>query len=256
MKKAIILLVCLLSSTFISFAQTNCNKLPNTFKSYSQAITLVKSSKFKINESANTSKSTWVKSATYYSCDGKTGYLIILLKNKEFRELRLNNPAKAKEAANLCLTFAKNMGNAKKVGEAYSNISLAHYYLTNIDSEIYYGNIAIEKCIQSSNQEYLSNTYTNLGNIESDKKNFEAAINYYEQSLIIQKQLNNDLGVGRDNNNIAGLYAANLNYAKSLEYRLIAQRYFEKVRPSAAPSKRAAQPPPKPNLPAADKGER
>ncbi len=152
-----------------------------------------------------------------------------ILKNKAFRELRLNNPAQAKEAANLCLQYAINMQNPKRVAESFSNIGLAHYYLTNIDSAIYYGNIAIEKCISSGNQEYLSNTYTNLGNIESDKKNFEAAINYYEQSLIIQKQLNNDLGVGRDNNNIAGLYAANLNYAKSLEYRLIAQRYFEKV---------------------------
>jgi hypothetical protein len=74
MKKAIILLVCFLTNGFISFAQTNCNKLPTTFKSYNQATTLVKAAKFKTIETANTSKSTWVKSATYYSCDGKTWY--------------------------------------------------------------------------------------------------------------------------------------------------------------------------------------
>jgi hypothetical protein len=83
MKKRI-LIIFFISLLKLAFAQPNCNKLPSTFKSYSQATTLVKAAKFKIIETANTSKSTWVKSATYYSCDGKTGYLIIMLKSKEY----------------------------------------------------------------------------------------------------------------------------------------------------------------------------
>ena len=109
MNKASILLVCLLLSTFISFAQTNCSKIPSTFKSYNQATTLVKSAKFKIKETANTSKSSWVKSATYYSCDGQTGYLIIMLKSKEYIH------------ANLPYSIWKGIKNASSKGKYYDN---------------------------------------------------------------------------------------------------------------------------------------
>jgi mevalonate pyrophosphate decarboxylase len=120
MNKAIILLVCLLSSTFISYAQTNCFKLPSTFKSYNQATTLVKATKFKIIETANTSKSTWVKSATYYSCDGKTGYLIILLKSKEYIH------------ANLPYSIWKGFKNASSKGKYYDN-NIKHKYQLRVN---------------------------------------------------------------------------------------------------------------------------
>jgi len=54
----------------------DCNNLPSIFSSYSQAIALVQSSTFRVQETANTSSSSWITSANYYSCDGKTGYFI------------------------------------------------------------------------------------------------------------------------------------------------------------------------------------
>ena len=54
----------------------NCNQLPTSFSSYSSAISKVKSSTFKIKETANTSSSSWITSAKYYSCDGQAGYFI------------------------------------------------------------------------------------------------------------------------------------------------------------------------------------
>ena len=54
----------------------DCKNLPRFFSSYSQAITLVQSSTFKVQEAANTFSISWITSADYYSCDGKTGYLI------------------------------------------------------------------------------------------------------------------------------------------------------------------------------------
>jgi hypothetical protein len=107
MYKLKIALVSLLIASLTGFAQTNCVRLPSTFKSYNQAISLVKAAKFKIIETANTSKSSWVKSATFYSCDGKTGYLIILLKNKEFIH------------ANLPYTEWKRFKNAASLGQYY-----------------------------------------------------------------------------------------------------------------------------------------
>lgn len=60
----------------LSCHSQGCNKLPERFSSYSQAITLVQRSTFRISESANTTGSSWLNSAKYYSCDGIKGYLI------------------------------------------------------------------------------------------------------------------------------------------------------------------------------------
>jgi len=109
MHKIKIAIVCLFIASITGFAQNNCVKLPTTFKSYSEAINTVKLAKFKIIETANTSKSSWVKSATYYSCDGKTGYLVIMLKSKEYIH------------SNLHYSIWKGFKNAASKGKYYDN---------------------------------------------------------------------------------------------------------------------------------------
>jgi hypothetical protein len=71
-----LIIISLLSGAILSCTGQHCKNLPTTFSSYSQAITLVQSSTFKVQETANTASSSWITSANYYSCDGKTGYLI------------------------------------------------------------------------------------------------------------------------------------------------------------------------------------
>jgi len=67
----------------VGYSQS-CSTLTNNFTSYNQAISVVENSSFKIDESVNTSKSSWILSAHYYSCDGKTGFFIIRLKQREY----------------------------------------------------------------------------------------------------------------------------------------------------------------------------
>ena len=71
-----LIIISLLSGAILSCTGQHCKNLPTTFSSYSQAITLVQSSTFKVQETANTASSSWITSANYYSCDGKKGYLI------------------------------------------------------------------------------------------------------------------------------------------------------------------------------------
>lgn len=80
-KLIIIFLSCCI---ILSCNSQDCNKLPDNFTSYTQAINLVKSSSFKIKETTNTSNSSWVKSAKFYSCDGRTGYFIYATKDHEY----------------------------------------------------------------------------------------------------------------------------------------------------------------------------
>lgn len=64
-------------------AQT-CKTVPNHFNTYEEAIKWVKKTRFKISEDLNTSRSSFIESAHYYSCDGNTGYFIIKIKDTEY----------------------------------------------------------------------------------------------------------------------------------------------------------------------------
>lgn len=58
-----------------------CQQLPEIFSSYKQAFEMIKQADFKIEDSVDCSVSSWVKEASFYSCDGKTGYFILKTKN-------------------------------------------------------------------------------------------------------------------------------------------------------------------------------
>jgi hypothetical protein len=54
----------------------SCKQLPVKFYSYSQAIQEIKNATFKYTDKLPYGKSSWILSASYYSCYGSTGYLI------------------------------------------------------------------------------------------------------------------------------------------------------------------------------------
>lgn len=63
---------------FISCSE-NCDNLNEKFSSYSEAVSLVRNTNFKVEDKVNTNSS-WIDSIEYYSCDGITGYLIVNVK--------------------------------------------------------------------------------------------------------------------------------------------------------------------------------
>jgi hypothetical protein len=69
--------------TVTSFGQS-CKNIPAHFNSYDEAVAFVKSASFEFKDNVNTSKSSWIRSASYYSCDGKTGYFIFSTDSKEY----------------------------------------------------------------------------------------------------------------------------------------------------------------------------
>jgi len=64
--------------------QPNCEQLPKSYDSYDGALSLIRSAEFQFKDEANTSKSSWIRGAKYYSCDGKTGYFILITDSKEY----------------------------------------------------------------------------------------------------------------------------------------------------------------------------
>ena len=83
-KRILFILSLFLSVSLFTSAQTDCKQLPTSFATYEEAISKVKAAKFKINETINTERSSWIRGLSYYSCDGTTGFLIMKTDKKEY----------------------------------------------------------------------------------------------------------------------------------------------------------------------------
>lgn len=71
-----LILLCLIL-LFQNCSTKSCQSLPNTFSSYQDAKQEVRNSSGYNIKQKRSLKSSWLKSAEYYSCDGKNGFLII-----------------------------------------------------------------------------------------------------------------------------------------------------------------------------------
>jgi hypothetical protein len=62
----------------------NCNTLPSQFQSYEEAHNRIGITHFSVKETLDTSKSSWIRSASYMSCNGKLGFLVFQTKSKTY----------------------------------------------------------------------------------------------------------------------------------------------------------------------------
>lgn len=69
---------------FVSCSRIDCDELPNSYTSYDEAVKEIKAANFKIQEKVNTSKSSWIRGASFYSCDGNTGFFILQTDSQEY----------------------------------------------------------------------------------------------------------------------------------------------------------------------------
>ncbi len=76
--------VVLISAVSISCNSQNCSELKNDFSSYQEANELIRKTEFTFYDECNTSKSSWILNAEYYSCDERTGYFFIKTKSKTY----------------------------------------------------------------------------------------------------------------------------------------------------------------------------
>lgn len=69
-----------------SRTETNksCSELPAQFQSYEEAESRITSVSFQFQDEVNTSKSSWIRGASYSSCNGQTGYFMLLTDKKNY----------------------------------------------------------------------------------------------------------------------------------------------------------------------------
>lgn len=112
----LILSFCFAITIFSCRTKESCDKLPTQFSSYDQAVSKIESSDFKIKEKANTSRSSWIRGASFYSCDGNTGFYIIQTDKQDY--LYTNMP----------YSVWTEFKNAESLGKYY-NENIKHRYI-------------------------------------------------------------------------------------------------------------------------------
>ncbi len=118
-KTFLILSTCFAIAISSCRTKDGCDKLPIQFSSYDQAISKIKTSNFKINEKVNTSKSSWIRGAKFYSCNGDTGFFILQTDKQEYIY------------ANMPYSIWVQFKNAESFGEFY-NKNIKHRYIVQL----------------------------------------------------------------------------------------------------------------------------
>jgi len=62
----------------------DCNHLPTTFSSYSEAARHVENAHFAFKDEVNTSKSSWIRGAKYFSCDAQFGFFMLTTNKQDY----------------------------------------------------------------------------------------------------------------------------------------------------------------------------
>ncbi|NLP59429.1 KTSC domain-containing protein [Lutibacter sp. B1] len=105
-----LILIVLLTA---SCSGQDCSKINNDFESYQSALKIIKSSEFKITDNCDTSKSSWIYNADFYSCNGIKGFLIIETKSKAYihKEVPIEKWNEFKKAKSFGKYYNQNIKN-------------------------------------------------------------------------------------------------------------------------------------------------
>lgn len=117
-KNIVFTIAIILSITYL-FSQTKskCNKLPSSFVSYPDAQKKIENETFLIHETTNTFRSSWIRDLHFYSCDGKTGFILLKAKGKVY--IHQNVP----------IAIWNNLKGANSLGSYYSSYIRNKYEL-------------------------------------------------------------------------------------------------------------------------------
>ncbi|WP_316846801.1 tetratricopeptide repeat protein [Pedobacter psychrodurus] len=109
-----------------------------------------------------------------------------------------------------------------RISEAYLKI--------DPDSALHYGQLCLERAEKSKWQKGIAGAYANLGTISSNHGDYAKAMQYYNQSLAIQKRIKNRKGEIASLINIGVVYRRQDKNAKALEYAFGALKIASEIK--------------------------
>lgn len=111
----VVLVILLINCSKEKQEIADCSEITTPFTTYEEANNTVESVEFKYTDEVDTSKSSWIRGAQYYSCDGETGYLVYQTDKKEYIHQQVP------------MEVWEEFKNAESFGSSY-NENLKHKY--------------------------------------------------------------------------------------------------------------------------------
>ena len=118
MKKMLFFLILI---SFISCSSQSCDDIPSTFTTYKEVKSMIDETDFSFEDSVDTSKSSWIRNAKFYSCNNKTGYFVLTTDRKKY------------VFVNMPVSLWKRFKHAESFGKFYNRYirNKYHLYLEN-----------------------------------------------------------------------------------------------------------------------------
>lgn len=120
-----------------------------------------------------------------------------------------------------------------------SNIGIVYYYIGDYEqanSNFFDALDIYEKLIQSNNQSVIIEgkhgvalSFLSIGVVNFAQENYEVALDYYNKSLKINLELENDFGLADCYNNIGTVYVKQNKLDNAIEHFLLALEYNKKI---------------------------
>lgn len=128
-----------------------------------------------------------------------------------------------------CLRIENELNDTIGVAGSYNNIANTYFYIKDFDNGIIYLKKAY-KIFKDNNKEQEANISNNIGVFFEKKGNLDSALFYYNKSLNIRKEINDEIGLSVSNNNIGYVNFLKNNYKKSIGYFKKSLLYSKKIK--------------------------
>lgn len=143
-------------------------------------------------------------------------------------EWRFIDANRTKSLATEAMVLAQSIGFTKGQAQATRNLGLAHSYLGNLDSALYY--VIQGKSLAEANgfTQILADALNTIGNIYFRKSQYDSARGAFEESYALFNEMDNDQSKSITLASIAVTYSTQGKYSKALEMNQEALLFFEK----------------------------
>ena len=129
----------------------------------------------------------------------------------------LNFYAQNKEIDSLWVNFKNAKADTEKVN-VLNKISWENLNIGEYDSSMIYAKNALEIAKKNKFKKGIAYAYNNIGNIFSEKGDFQKALENYQISLSIRQEINDKKGIAISYNNYGIVYEAQGNYVEAIKY--------------------------------------
>ena len=151
---------------------------------------------------------------------------IILLDQLSKSYLR-SNTEKSLESSNKMLDLSLKNGDYFHLQKAMLNCSKSYYYLSELDSVLFYANSAIQMDEKSKNDTVIGDAYMLICNANIIRGNYDVALQNGEKALELFKKIHDTLEIATAKKNLSYIFKSKGKYKKALEYSMEALKIFE-----------------------------